>query len=199
MQMMIEEFVSWTMFSRYAKSFWNRDCDEITKETRRLRRIWFATHEQHDWSNYMKSIDRKHKIINKVKKLNFREEIEKAVDTFANFWRLVHWAKNKSHSFKKILKMLVLKFDDQTINTFDEKIDMFRNLFFFAFFSTNFSDIECSFYLIAKNCSMIIIESEIIKIINRIAFDKISSFDEITNKMIKTYSEILTRLLISLF
>ncbi len=95
--------------------------------------------------------------------------------------------------------MLVLKFDDQTINTFDEKIDMFRNLFFFAFFSTNFSDIECSFYLIAKNCSMIIIESEIIKIINRIAFDKISSFDEITNKMIKTCSKMLTRLLISLF
>jgi hypothetical protein len=77
MQTMIEEFVSWAMFNRYAKSFWNKNCDEITKKTKRLRHICFATHKQHDWSNYMKSIDRKHKIINKIKRLNFREEIKK--------------------------------------------------------------------------------------------------------------------------
>jgi hypothetical protein len=34
---------------------------------------------------------------------------------------------------------------------------------------------------------------------NRIAFDKISDFDEITNKIIKTCSEMLTKLLILLF
>jgi hypothetical protein len=51
--------------------------------------------------------------------------------------------------------MLVLKFDDQTINTFDEKVDMFKKLFFLAFFSTNFSDIKSSFYLTAAECSMI--------------------------------------------
>ncbi len=95
--------------------------------------------------------------------------------------------------------MLVLKFDDQTINTFDEKVDMFKNLFFLAFSSTNLSDIENSFYLIAAKCLMIIIESEVIKTISRIAFDKISSLDEITNRMIKTCSEMLTRLLTSLF
>ncbi len=95
--------------------------------------------------------------------------------------------------------MLVLKFDDQTINTFDEKVDMFKNLFFFAFSSTNFNDIENSFYFTAAECSMIIIESEMIKIISRIALDKILSLDEITNRMIKTCSKMLTRLLISLF
>ncbi len=95
--------------------------------------------------------------------------------------------------------MLVLKFDDQTINTFDEKIDMFKNLFFFAFSSMNLSDIKNSFYFTAAKCSMIIIESEMTKTISRIAFDKISNLDEITNRMIKTCSKMLTKLLISLF
>jgi hypothetical protein len=54
LQKIVNVFVFWTHFNRYVKSFWTQECDEITKETKRFRRIWSATHEQQNWSNYMK-------------------------------------------------------------------------------------------------------------------------------------------------
>ena len=92
-----------------------------------------------------------------------------------------------------------MKFNDQRINTFDEKIDLFKNLFFLAFFSIDLSDRKSSFYSNAVECSMIIIEREMYTIINRVSFDKISSSNEIINRLIKTCSNTLTKLLTSLF
>jgi hypothetical protein len=112
LQKIIDAIVSWTIFSRYVKFFWNKNCDEITKKTRRLRRIWFATDDQKNWKNYMQLNDRKQKIIQKVKRFNFCQKIKKVIDIFTNLWRLARWAKNKSQSLKEILKILALKFND---------------------------------------------------------------------------------------
>jgi hypothetical protein len=95
--------------------------------------------------------------------------------------------------------MSALKFNDQTINTFDEKIDLFKKLFFVAFSSIDLKNIKSSYYSTAIDCSMIIIEFEIITTIKRIFFDKISSFDDITNKLIKTCFDTQIKLLTSLF
>jgi hypothetical protein len=95
--------------------------------------------------------------------------------------------------------MSALKFKNQIINIFDEKIDMFKNIFFSAAFSTDFDDIENSFYSSAVKCSTSITESEMIIIISRIALDKTSSLDDIINRLIKTCSSVLIKLLTSLF
>jgi hypothetical protein len=117
----VEMIVSWAIFNRHVKSFWNKQCSAAIKNTRKLRRRWSASRDSHDLTFYMKINDRKQKIIQKTKRVNFREKIEKIVETFTSLWRLVKWAKNKSHQSREVLKMFTLKFNDLTTETFDEK------------------------------------------------------------------------------
>jgi hypothetical protein len=147
----------------------------------------------------MRVNDLKQKIIQKTKRANFRQKIEKMIDTSTSLWRLTKWMKNKSHLSREVLKMLILKHNDQIIESFDEKIDMFKNVFFSALFFVDLNDISKSFYLNSIECSSCIIENEILTIIKWFAFNKISSLDEFTNKLLKACVSIMIKLLISFF
>jgi hypothetical protein len=195
----VEMIVSWAIFNRHVKSFWNEQCSAAIKDTRKLRRRWTASRDSHDLTLYMKINDRKQKIIQKTKRVNFRQKIEKIVETFTSLWRLVKWAKNKNHQSREMLKMLTLKFNDLTTETFDEKAKMFKSVFFSTSSSMKLDDISRSFYFRFIECSLSITKREMLKIIKRIALDKISSFDEIINKLFKICAFIMMQLLISLF
>jgi hypothetical protein len=132
LQSMMKKIVLWAIFNRYAKFFWIKKCDDAIKNIRRFKRRWSFIQNLNDWSKYMKTNDRKQKIIQKIKRINFPQEIEKTIDIFTNLWRLTKWAKNKNHLFRKIFKMFILKFNDRTIDTFEKKIDMFKSVFFFS-------------------------------------------------------------------
>jgi hypothetical protein len=147
----------------------------------------------------MKINDRKQKIIQKTKRANFRQKIEKMIETFTSLWRFVKWAKNKNHQSREMFKMFILRFNDLTIETFDEKAKMFKNVFFSTSSSIELDDISESFYLRFIECSLSITKRKMLKIIKRIIFDKISSFDEIINKLLKICVLIMMQLLISLF
>ncbi len=99
----------------------------------------------------MKTNDWKQKIIQKIKKINFRQEIEKTIDIFTNLWRLIKWAKDKNHLFREIFKMFILKFNNRTIDTFKKKIDMFKNVFFQHHHRSIWSTFRSSFILIRSN------------------------------------------------
>jgi hypothetical protein len=195
----VEMIVSWAIFNRHVKSFWNEQCNAAIKDTRKLRRRWFASRNSHDLTFYMKINDRKQKIIQKTKRVNFRQKIEKIVETFTSLWRLVKWAKNKNHQSREMFKMLTLKFNDLTIETFDEKAKIFKSVFFSTSSSIELDDISRSFYLRFIECSFSITKRKMLKIIKIIAFDKISNFDEIINKLLKICVFIMMQLLISLF
>jgi hypothetical protein len=92
-----------------------------------------------------------------------------------------------------------LIFNDQIADIFDEKIDLFKDIFFSAFSSTDLIDIKNSFYLTVVDCFVIVTKNEVSKIISRISFDKTSSSNDISNKLLKTCSDTLSKLLISLF
>jgi hypothetical protein len=98
-----------------------------------------------------------------------------------------------------MLKMLILRFNDLTIETFDEKAKMFKSVFFSTSSSIELDDISRSFYLRFIECFLSITKRKMLKIIKRIAFDKISNFDEIINKLLKICVFIIMQLLISLF
>jgi hypothetical protein len=98
-----------------------------------------------------------------------------------------------------VLKMFILKFNDLTTETFDEKAKMFKSVFFSSSSSIELDDISRSFYLRSIECSLSITKREMLKTIRRIVFDKISSFDEIINKLLNIYAFIMMQLLISLF
>ena len=110
LQNVINEAVPWAKSSEYAKPFWTEEYSIATKATRKLRRIWSSTLELTDWSNYMKSNDKKQKIIQKAKRTNFRQEISKTTETPQGLWRLAKWAKGKSHQSREVSKMPMLKF-----------------------------------------------------------------------------------------
>jgi hypothetical protein len=98
-----------------------------------------------------------------------------------------------------MFKMLIFKFNDLTIETFDEKAKMFKNVFFSTSSSIEFDDILRFFYFRFIECFFSITKRKMLKIIKRIVFDKISSFDEIINKLFKICAFIMMQLFISLF
>jgi hypothetical protein len=143
--------------------------------------------------------NRKQKIIQKTKRANFRQKIEKMIDTSTSLWRLIKWAKNKNHLSREVLKMFILKHNNQIIESFDEKIDMFKNVFFSTFSFVDLNDISRFFYLNSIECLSCIIEKKVLTIIKWFALDKISSLDEFTNKLLKAFAFIIIKLFISLF
>ncbi len=95
--------------------------------------------------------------------------------------------------------MLILRFNDRTIDTFEKKVDMFKNVFFLTSFSIDLIDISRFFYLNSIECSSRIIEKKVLTIIKRFVLDKISSLDDFINKLLKTCVLIMIRLLTLLF
>jgi hypothetical protein len=84
-----------------------------------------------------------------------------------------------------MLKMFILRFNDLTIETFDEKAKMFKNVFFSTSSSIELDDISRFFYSRFIECFLSITKQKKLKIIKRIVFDKILSLDEIINKLLK--------------
>jgi hypothetical protein len=107
--------------------------------------------------------------------------------------------KNKNHQSREMFKMLIFRFNDSTIETFDEKTKMFKNVFFSTSSSIEIDDISRFFYFRFIECFFSIMKWKMLKIIKRIIFDKISSFDEIINKLLKICVFIMMQLFISLF
>jgi hypothetical protein len=199
LQSIVEIIVSWAIFNQHVKSFWNKQCSAAIKNTHKLRRLWSASRDSYDLILYMKINDRKQKIIQKTKRVNFRQKIEKIVEKFTSLWRLVKWTKNKNHQLREMFKMLTLKFNDLSIETFDEKAKMFKSVFFSTSSSIELDDISKSFYSRFIECFFSITKRKMLKIIKRIAFDKISSLDEIINELLKICVFIMMQLFISLF
>ncbi len=98
-----------------------------------------------------------------------------------------------------MLKMFTFKFNDLTIETFDEKAKMFKSVFFSTSSSIELDDISRSFYFRFIECSFSITKRKMLKIIRRIVLDKISNLDEIINKLFKICAFIMMQLFISLF
>ena len=147
----------------------------------------------------MKSNDKKQKIIQKAKRINFRQEINKATETPQGLWRLAKWAKDKSHQSREVSKMPMLKFNDQVADTFDQKAEMLKDVFFPALPPADLSDIEASFYPISPHCPIIITKSEVSTALSRLKSDKAPGPDGISNRILKACSEILVELLTPLF
>jgi hypothetical protein len=84
-----------------------------------------------------------------------------------------------------MLKMFTFRFNDLTIETFDEKAKMFKNVFFSTSSSIELDDISKFFYFRFIKCFFSIRKRKLLQIIKRIVFDKISNFDEIINKLFK--------------
>ena len=199
LQKIITASVPWARPSEYAKPFWNEECNRATRETRKLRRFWSSSRHLDDWKAYMKSNDKKQKIIQKAKTLSFRKEISKATESPLGIWKLARWAKDRSQKPREIPKMPPLRYEGQTAETFEEKAEMLKAKFFPPPPPADLSDIPGSFYPTAVDCPMTITNDEVIENIQRLKSDKAPGTDGITNRILKACSTKLAELLTPLF
>ena len=147
----------------------------------------------------MKSNNKKQKIIQKVKKLSFCQEISKATESPQGLWKLAKWAKNKSQSAREIPKMPTLVLNSQTASTFEEKSEILKSTFFPPPPLADLSDIPGSFYLTPCSCPMIISKSEVLGTLQQLNVDKASGPNGISNKILKVCAIKLLELLTPLF
>jgi hypothetical protein len=82
---------------------------------------------------------------------------------------------------------------------FIEKAKILQKIFFLSFLSTDLIDIENSFYSTTIICLITIIEKKIKKTLKQLAFDKTSSLNEISFRILRICFKTLTIILIFLF
>jgi hypothetical protein len=169
---------------------------------KRKRREWTTTHSTNVWWDYLRVSNEKKKIINKKKKMKFRQVFRVIYDTSSRFWRLARWAKFKSHRSKKISKISNLIRKDQNDNVyiyaknFNIKTRLLIELFFFDTTNANLSDISTYSYSNAIDETFnVIIENEIKSMIKRCKSNNASKSNDISNRVLK----ILVNKLISHF
>ena len=88
--------------------------------------------------------------------------------------------------------------ENQKTHTFEKK-NMLKEVFFFFSSIADLSDLQKYTYLAHVKCLITIVKKEIVATLSRLRLDKTSEFDDITNKILKTCIQSLTKLLISLF
>ena len=138
----IEASVSWACPALEAKPFWNKKCGNATKATHTLWRTWTKSRKQSNWKAYMHSNDKKQKTIKKAENLYFRTQISNTASSLAEVWQLAKWTRTKSQAPRKVPKMPFLTVNGQTANTFEEKIDALKEIFFPAPPNADLSDLE---------------------------------------------------------
>lgn len=187
---LIDQTVPWAKPSEWAKPFWDPECNAVTRVTRRLRETWSGDRTLENWRVYVKSNNRKQKVIDKTKRLHYRKVIAETTGTPAGLWRLAKWAKNKSDSPKEVPKTPQLRFQreglpDEMANTFDDKIAMLKNSFFPPPPAADPSDIENHVYPMPADCPAVVTEEEVLRALNRPKADKAPGPDGITNRLLQ--------------
>ena len=199
LQNIIETAVPWARPAPESKPFWNQECNNATRTTRALRRIWTRSREQTDWETYMHSNDKKHKIIKRAKMLYFRTQISQVASSPSSVWRLAKWARTRSQAPKEVPKMPPLTFNNRTANTFTEKAEVLKEAFFPAPPEADLSDLEGYYYPEAKACPIKITKQEVLAAIRRPNPDKAPGPDGIPNRILQACAEKLSDMLTPLF
>jgi hypothetical protein len=201
----IEFFVSWANFFFEIKLYWNEKCADAITTARRRRRKWTILHIEKIWRNYLKTSNEKKRIIAKKKKIEFKQVFRSICDSSTNFWRLIRWAKTRSHKSKDTSKILDFSRRDIENNVLEITIDFefktrfFSNLFFFDTIEIDFNDLSnFNYFNVVMKSSFLIMKNEIRLTIKRCKSNNASEFDDIFNCIFKTFIDKLMSHLVSL-
>ena len=93
-------------------------------------------------------MDRKGKLIKRIKRAFFRSEIYKVSGTQHLLTKLIKWVKFRSQAFKNLPQFPPLKRKkvDGVINEFNEKAEILYTKFFSFFFEADLSDLATAVY-----------------------------------------------------
>jgi single-stranded DNA-specific DHH superfamily exonuclease len=107
---------------------------------------------EQSWQKYIRATNEKKKIIAREKKIEFRQIFRFFIDSSSKLWRLIVWAKNRSHKSREISKISALTKRNavevvlETIEDFAFKTKMLHKHFFSNTTETNLSDLQIFIY-----------------------------------------------------
>jgi hypothetical protein len=164
----IEIFVSWANSFFEIKLFWNEKCAEAITTTRRRRREWITLHIEKTWRNYLRASNEKKRIIAKEKKIEFKQVFRIISDSSSNLWRLIRWARTRSHKSRNTSKISNFSRSDAENNVFEVttnfefKTRFLSNLFFLNTIEIDLIDMSNFNYLnVVLKSSFLITKNEI--------------------------------------
>ncbi len=201
LQKIIEKSILLTKSSNWARDFWNQSCFEVVMKSRRLQIIWKTQDTLEAWNEYLKHNDHKNKIIRQMKHAHFRTQMHKSSEAFKSIWRFAKWARIESQLSKKLSQFLSLKRSDidHITTTFEKKIEILQEKFFFSSSQANVSNIAESFISLTVSFNSRITEDEVKQTIRWVKADKASSTSDISNRALQASLAELTSVLTSLF
>ncbi len=201
LQKIIEKFIFLTKSSSQAKNFWNLNCSEIVTKSRQLRIVWKIQSTLDAWNEYLKHNDHKNKIIQQAKHAHFRSQMHELSDALKSIWHFAKWVRIESQLFKKLSQFSSLKWSDtdQMTTTFEKKIKILQEKFFFSLSQININNIANSFIFLTMSFDLRISEDEVRQTIKRIKADKALNISDISNRTLQTNLAKLTLILMSLF
>jgi hypothetical protein len=202
----IEFFVSWANFFFEIKLYWNEKCADAVTTAKRRRREWTILHIEEIWRNYLKTSNEKKRIIAKKKKIEFRQVFRTICDSSTNFWRLIRWTRIRNHKSKdtsKILDLLRRNIENNVLEItidFEFKTRLLSNLFFSDTIEIDLSDLSSfNYFNVVVKSSFLIMKNEIRQTIKRCKSNSASKFDDIFNRIFKTFIDKLMSHLVNLF
>jgi hypothetical protein len=102
----------WAKQCEFSNSYWNDECQDAVKNTRKLRRTYTQTHTEVAWREYVSAKDRKGKTIAKAKRAYFRERMREAGESPEKLWRVASWASRRAKGEKPQISIPTLQKDD---------------------------------------------------------------------------------------
>jgi len=87
----VEISTPWARPHEMAKAGWTKECTEVVKSVRRMRR---SCRTVGDWAEYIRACDKKGKIIRKQKRSEYREAMQNVEQSSRGLFRTAKWARN---------------------------------------------------------------------------------------------------------
>jgi len=125
--------------------------------------IWKTQDTLKAWNEYLKHNDHKNKIIWQMKCIHFRSQMHELSEAFKSIWCFAKWARIENQLSKKLSQFSSLKRSDidHMITTFEKKIEILREKFFFSSSQVNVNNIAESFIFLTVSFNSRITEDEV--------------------------------------
>ncbi len=134
LQKIIEKSILLTKSLNWVRDFWNQSCFEVVMKSRRLQIIWKTQDTLEAWNKYLKHNNYKNKIIQQMKCTHFRSQMYELSEALKSIECFAKWTRIESQLSKKLSQFLSLKQSDidYMTTTFEKKIEILREKFFFS-------------------------------------------------------------------
>ncbi len=136
-----------------------------------------------------------------MKCIHFRSQMHELSEAFKSIWCFAKWVRIENQLSKKLSQFSSLKQSDidHMITTFEKKIEILREKFFFSSSQVNVNNIAESFRFLTVSFNSRITENEVKQTIKWIKADKASDVSDISNKVLQVSITKLISVLMNLF